>query len=391
MVILMNEIQNMIDYIDNYGALSFTEMPFNEIDGMIFSQLIYVDFKDIVSQEKVFLTDAAMKYYSLHSDEEIEELIGISQKAVRLLMICAKSRRFGWCELSSYVNKINCAIDKQFCAINFILNKDTAVIAFRGTDITLTGAKESAMLSYMFPVPAQIEALHYFQETAMMSDRRIITVGHSKGGNLAVFAAVSCSNSLKKMLDGVYEYDAPGFPNWFFNRYDYNQIKDKIYLYTPQGSVIGRMLSHDKEPIIVLSNNIGLKQHQVSSWEIKGKSFVLAEHYNHTSDFISTYINELIEYVGEDDLEVFLDTLEFILESMGIDDFYDLKSVEIHKVTGLIDSITTLSDEQKERFELIIKKASSDFAKEFFTAMAKDYSNKAKEYIGKFKTKLEDV
>lgn len=68
------------------------------------------------------------------------------------------------------------------------------------------------MLSYMFPVPAQIEALYYFQETASLSEGDVRVCGHSKGGNLAVFAAVSCSNSLKKRIRGVYEYDAPGFP-----------------------------------------------------------------------------------------------------------------------------------------------------------------------------------
>lgn len=389
MVILMNDIQNMIDYIENYGALSFKEMPFNEIDGLIFSQLAYVDFDGIIKNDKIFLADSAMKYYSLHTDEEIEELIGISQKAVKLLMICAKSRRFGWCELSSYVNNVNCNIDKQFSAMSFILNDETSVIAFRGTDATVTGAKESAMLSYMFPVPAQIEALHYFQETAMMSERRIIAVGHSKGGNLAVFAGVNCSNSLKKMLDGIYEYDAPGFPEWFFERYDYRQIADKIYLYTPQGSIIGRMLHHEKAPIIVQSSNTGLKQHQVSSWEINGRNFVTVEQYNHSSDFASSYINELIEYIGEEDLELFFDTIEFVVENMGIDDFYDLKTSEIQKITGLIDSLTTLDEAQKERFKLIIKKVLSDFAKDFFTAKAKDYSTKAKDYFEKIKSRFE--
>ena len=70
-------------------------------------------------------------------------------------------------------------------------------MAFRGTDTSITGVKESAMLSYMFPVPAQIEALYYFQETASLTEGDVRVCGHSKGGNLAVFAAVSCSNSLK--------------------------------------------------------------------------------------------------------------------------------------------------------------------------------------------------
>lgn len=386
----MDEIENLVAYIEKYGTLSFSEKPFNEIDGLIFSQLTYVNYENIVGKSKVFLCDVAMKYFKVYSDEEIENLIGISRKAVFLLMACAKSRRFGWIELCYYTNNVNVTIDKQFSAINFILDNETDVIAFRGTDVTVTGTKESAMLSYMFPVPAQIEALHYFQETAMLSGRSIIALGHSKGGNLAVFASVNCSNSLKKKLVGVYEYDAPGFPAWFFDRYDYKQVADKIRLYTPVGSIIGRMLNHDATPIIVESNESGLKQHQASSWIINGDKFALCEKYNHTSNFFSSYLNELKEYVDDDDLEMFFNSIEYIVESMGIDDFYDLKTLEIQKATGLIDTLTNIDEAQKERFKQIIKKISSDFAKEYFSAMAKDYSDKAKGYFGKFKHNKEE-
>lgn len=362
----MNEIQDLLNYIEKYGDLSFKEKPFNAVDGLIFSQLSYIDFQGVVS-DKIFLSNASIKFFTLHDDEEIGELIGISQKAIKLMVACSKTRRFGWCELCHYTNNINGAIDKQFSAINFILDDSTLVVSFRGTDATITGMKESAMLSYMFPVPAQIHALHYFQETAMLSSGDIHCVGHSKGGNLAVFAGVNCSNSLKKRLASILEYDAPGFPDWFFERYDYKQIENRIRLFTPQGSIIGRMLKHNKAPIIVNSTNSGLKQHQVSSWTIVDDHFEQVEKYDLSSDLTAEYINTLIKYVGEDDLEIFFDMLAYVCSKMGIDDFYDFKKFDIKRATGLIDSFTTISDEQKERFKAILKKASSDFAREFVT------------------------
>lgn len=234
------------------------------------------------------------------------------------------------------------------------------------------------MLSYMFPVPAQIESLYYFQECAMMHSGDIRIVGHSKGGNLAVFAAVNCSNSLKKRIKAVYEDDAPGFPKWFFDRYDYKQIEDKIHLYTPQGSIIGRMLYHDKKPIIVKSTNTGLKQHQVSSWVIEDDHPATEEKYDAMSDFTEDYINTLIDYVGDDDLALFFDTLEYLAESIGIDDFYDIKTIDIKKCISLIDNFSKLDEKQKDRFKQIIKKASADFAKEYISEKAE----------GIFKTKI---
>lgn len=385
----MEDMQGMLDYIEKYGNLSFEEKPLCAIDGLIFSQIVYTDFSGIAQgSKKVFLSDAAMNFFAKHSDDEIENLIGISVKSAKLLMECAKTRRYGWIQLCNYVNNVNDEIDKQFSAINFILDDNDIMVAFRGTDVTITGIKESAMLSYMFPVPAQIEALHYFQETAMLSKGNIYICGHSKGGNLAVFAAVNCSNSLKKRMAGVYEYDAPGFPKWFFDRYDYKQIQDKMYLFTPQSSIVGRMLYHDAKPLIVESIFSGIKQHQVSSWVIEDDSFKVTDKYDYSSDITAEYVNTLIDYVGDDDLELFFDTIEYVLTKMGIDDFYDMKAVDIKKAVGLVDSLATLDDNQKERFKLILKKVFSDFTKEFVTGMARDYSQRAKGYLDKFRMEL---
>lgn len=356
----------MEKYIKQYGDKTFDELPFGDVDSLLFSQLAYTDYDGIVSYNtSVSLRDAANEFAVLYSQEKIDSLLGISQKSAQLLFLCSETKRYGDTILCHYVNNIIDEIDKQFSAISFILNDGSFLTAFRGTDATVTGAKESAMLSYMFPVPAQIESLHYFQESAMRHDGAIRIAGHSKGGNLAVYAGINCSNSLKKRIVGIYEYDAPGFPKWFFDRYDYLQIKDRIHLFTPQSSIIGRMLHHDTKPQIVVSTNSGLKQHQVSSWQIAGTSFVTTDSYDARSDFLAQYINNLIDYVGDDDLEVFFNTLETLADGLGIEDFYDIKDLDLKRALGLIDTVSNLDEEQKEKFKQIIKKASTDFAKEY--------------------------
>lgn len=370
-------MKQLIKYINEYGKYDFSEKPFNDIDNLIFSQIVYTDFDGIIDmQNSMFLCDAAIKFYSLNDEKDIDNLIGISEKSAKLLYECSKTRRFAYVTLSHYINNVNDEIDKQFAAINFALNKESLVVAFRGTDVTVTGVKESAMLSYMFPVPAQIQALYYFQESAMMHKGEIRILGHSKGGNLAVFAGVNCSNSLKKRIVQIYENDAPGFPKWFFDRYDYLQIKDRIRLITPQTSIVGRMLYHDEKPIIIESSNSGLKQHQVSSWVIEGSELKSVEKYDYMSDFISDYINTLIDYIGDDDLQLFFDTIEYVAENIGIDDFYDIKTVDIKRIFRLIDSLSILDSEQKERFKIILKKASADFAKEYFNIRKNEYIEK---------------
>ena len=362
----------LIDYIETFGSLDFNEKRFNDIDALIFSQLIYNSFEGVIdSDEELLVCDAAIRFYALHNAEEIAGFIGIAQNAAELLKECAKTKRFGNSKLYRYINNINNDIDKQFCAGSFLLSDGALLVAFRGTDITVTGVKESAMLSYMFPVPAQIEALYYFQETAMLRERSIRICGHSKGGNLAVFAGVNCSNSLKKRIDGIYEFDAPGFPKWFFERYDFQQIKGRIHLITPQSSLIGRMLCHDISPEIIHSDaNPGLKQHSASTWEIRDGEFVIEEEYDNYSNSISEYINETLDLVGDEDLEMFFNTLEYLFTETGIKNFYDLKDFEIRRAITMINSLSTLNEMQKKKFIKLLTKVSADLAKEYISFKA---------------------
>ncbi len=370
---------DIVDFVRRYGRYTFDQKPFCEVDNVIFSQIVYVGFEDVIDNfTGMTLENACKKYYEIHSEKEIENLISISSKAVALMKECSKVKRYKDIVVCNYVNYVNDAIDKQFAAVNFVLNdREDIVVSFRGTDVTVTGLKESAMLSYMFPVPAQIEALHYFQETAMMYKGDVRVVGHSKGGNLAVFAAVNCSNKLKKQIVGVYQNDAPGFPKHFFNRYDYNQIKDRIYLYTPQSSIIGRMLYHDVEPHIVVSSNIGgIRQHQVSSWIVEKDKFETTDKYEAASDFACEYFNNLIDYISDDDLEMFLDVLEHVASEMGIDDFYDLKYANFKKAFKSIEGIKFITEEQKDFIKDIIKVVLTDFTKDFVESKAKNFFDK---------------
>lgn len=368
----------MLSYVQNYGHLDFTEKPFNEVDAAVFSQLIYNDFKEVVEKGNILtLAEAAEKFYRIHTNEELENLLDIAQRASRLLTVCAQSKRYQSVIVSDFIDNVNDSIDKQISAANFLLSDDTLVVSFRGTDATVAGFKESAMLAYMFPIPAQIEALHYFQETAMIHDGELIICGHSKGGNLAQYAAVNCANSLQRQIKSVYSFDAPGFPQWFFERYDYRQIAERLNVFTPQGSLVGRALHMERVPNIIVSEAKQSKQHNVFTWLIEGDRFVRTDKFNEESDKLSAYLNDLVAYIGEEDLDVFYDALEQTANEMGVTSFYDLKKVDVSLLTIFIDSIQTLNPQQKERFMALARKVMADAAKGYVF----DKAHKAKKYV----------
>lgn len=360
-------MNSLAEYVKNYGGKSFEESPFNEVDALVLSQLSYVDFSAIVckfdSDVEITLKDAAYQFFYLHNEDELKEKISIVYKASMLLSQCAETKRYNDIKLLKYANNVNDKIDKQFSAVTFYIDEGLAVIAFRGTDTSITGIKESAMLSYMFPVPAQIESLYYLQESGMMAKRDLIVCGHSKGGNLATFAGVSCSNSLKKKIKGIYEFDAPGFPQQMIDRYDYVEMRDKIYSYIPQSSIIGCMLYHDSSRRIVKSTNENIKQHQASSWVIKDNHFEFTNETDELSKFTDRYLKKLTAAVGEENIEDVFETVFDFLENAGINDIEDIKAFHFVNLAKAIGSLKNISDSQKDIIESTLKQAIKELSR----------------------------
>ncbi len=356
---------NIIDYINNYGDKTFDELEFNDIDALVFSQLAYIDYNKVVgelsSDVRVSLKEVNEQYTELHKDDNLDNEISVVLKAIQLLDQCAHTKRYSNTKLLRFVNNVDEEIDKQFSAINFYINDETAVIAYKGTDTSLTGVKESAMLGYMFPVPAQIEGLYYLQETAPRTNRRLIILGHSKGGNLATFAAVNCSNSLKKKIDAIYEFDAPGFPLEFTQRYDYIQMKEKIKSFIPTRSIFGVMLYHNNDIKIVKSLNENIKQHQVDSWVIEDKDFVLEKETDEVSKFVDVYVKKLSQDLGEESIEESFDAFFEILENLGIVNYDALKKADMSTMFKALLAIKSIKAEKREAVVSLLKNGFKDF------------------------------
>lgn len=374
-------MSNINNYIEEYGGKTFDELAFNEIDALVFSQLCYVDFSGILckfdSETALSLKETAKAYFNLYSSEELENKISIVLKAGVLLKQCSMCKRFENVKLLKYVNNVNDKIDKQFSATTFYLNDELCVIAYRGTDTSITGIKEAAMLSYMFPVPAQIQGLYYLQESASISKRKVAVCGHSKGGNLATFAAINCSNSLKKNIIGVYEFDAPGFTREFINRYDYKELSSKIFSYIPQSSIIGCMLYHSNSRKVVKSINENIKQHQVSSWQIEGDKFVYADETDELSKFVDKYLKQLSKAVGEDKIEDLFETIFDFLEEAGINEYNDFKSFNITRFVNAVNSVKGITENEKVLLENTIKQAIKEFSHLLYQEKISSFTSKA--------------
>ena len=120
----------------------------------------------------------------------------------------------------------------------------TLFVSYSGTDDTILGWKEDLNMAYQMPVPSQEEAVEYLEKTVPHDGRMIRIGGHSKGGNLAIYAAVMCYDRLKRRIIGIYNNDGPGFLESMLERKSYLEVKDRIKTIVPETSIVGMLLEH---------------------------------------------------------------------------------------------------------------------------------------------------
>lgn len=268
----------LFDYLDWRGDLSFSACPLGEVDNLIFSNVCYLDFEGIISDKldkSIMYLTAMKRYKQLHKGEVGYLGLIFPTDMVKLATKAARSERFGRTRVAGHINIIDLSVEMQFSATTFLLDDNSCFVSFRGSDDTLVAWKENFNMSFMSTVPAQEKALEYLEDVARTYPQRHIYVGgHSKGGNLAIYAAAKCSPEVKERIACVYSNDSPGFSKEFLESEGYAGVKDRVKALVPQSSVIGLLLEHVDGQTVVKSNHTGLYQHDCLGWEIKGKSLV---------------------------------------------------------------------------------------------------------------------
>lgn len=280
---------NCFDYLLWRGDLTLAQSPFNEVDGMILARLSYLPFELLGERgRKPLALGAAADALLAHP--WLEERVRM-ENDVRLLSTLADSPRFRDMELSGYVNRVE--EDSQFSAMTVRLKRGLRFIAYRGTDNTLAGWNEDFDMTYLNPVPAQKQAAEYLAAAAGQAPGRLILGGHSKGGNLAVYAGAFCSPAVRARIDAVYNYDGPGFLDEVLAAPGYLAIRDRIRTYIPQSSIVGMLLGHGETPAVVSSTqNFPPLQHDTYSWEVSRDRLVRVDSVTETSMIIDQTIKE---------------------------------------------------------------------------------------------------
>lgn len=314
----MKNSSDLFDYIAWRGDLSFDKVELNEIDSLIFNRLSYIPFEDIIPNPgegfPVKIAHAARLFFRTKVKSVNYGTLGLCKNDIKLLSVVAKSPRFRDLQVHRYVNIVNIKDEKQFSALTISLDNGTHYISYRGTDDSVIGWKEDFMMSFKAPVPSQLEAVSYLETTANTLPGKYILGGHSKGGNLAIYAASFCKKRIQNQLLRIYNFDGPGFLNDIVSTKNYQAIRKRVYSYLPQASVVGMLFEHDNLHTVVHSAQKGLLQHDLYTWEINRDGFTIEKDISPDGLLFNKAFKEWLDSLEEELKE---QLVEVIFELIG--------------------------------------------------------------------------
>ena len=344
-------MSDCFEYLEWRGDLSFEADPFNEIDGMLLSRISYMPFELIGESGAITVGRACEKFMSIPNIEEKLLVKG----DIKLIEHMAKSARFGNLKIINYENLREEASETQFSAVTFPLGNYRYYVAFRGTDETIVGWKEDFNMSFTTPVPAQEMAVGYFERVASRLRGKFILGGHSKGGNLAVYAAAFCSPRLRAKILKVQNFDGPGFDSKVFLTPGYRAILPRIETYIPQSSIIGMLLDHEEKYKIVKSRNLGIFQHDTYYWELSRNSFIYAEELSDASKLIDGALKEWLTSVDSGTRELLVDTLYDIFNEMNVKTVKELAEKPLLNAVSALRAIRNIDPETRKTVNIALR------------------------------------
>ena len=305
---------------------TFDVRPFCPVDSLVLSSVAYIHFPSDFPDAENFRGVCLKDFYRAEYFEEMFHNVPLARDTRELFFAAAASPRFRDVRVMGYTEQFDAVSEKQFSAVTFQINPQLFYIAFRGTDSTLIGWKEDFNMTFQSPIPSQKEAVRYIEKAALHCSGKLLTGGHSKGGNLAVYAAAMCQENVKSRIERVFSHDGPGFLEATLQTSEFLQLGTRVEKTLPQSSVVGMLLEHQANFQIVKSNRSGILQHDQFSWIVEDNDFIYIEKLSKDAKYADRTLTDWLKTISEDDRERFVDSLYSILNANNLTSVDDLRT-----------------------------------------------------------------
>lgn len=342
---------NIFDYLKWRGDISVCSSPFCEVDALILSEISYLDFSGIVTNDfssTITLKEASYRFFS--DAKRAHKSLGliIPDLIHDVLKIAANTRRFGDMKLTSFVSDTNEREEKQFSAMAVDTGDRHLFVAFRGTDDTIVGWREDFSMSYCYTVPSQVAAKKYLDSVAEKSPSPIRVGGHSKGGNLALYSALNADYPVRERICAVYNFDGPGFAEEITESESYAALKGRIHTFVPENSIVGMLLNHDSEFVTVRSTASGVYQHDGFTWGIDVNKFAVLPEGSINNQRNDKILKSWLSSFDYNKRREFTESLFELLEATGAKTLTDLSIDRLEKAKEFISALSKFDKEKRK-------------------------------------------
>lgn len=344
-------MDTIIDYTKN-ELRSFREKSFCSVDSLVLSQFSYINFEGLIPGP--YDDEPSVRIGDLYRAECFESLFSKQyngEKNRELLIALAASPRFRDIRMNYFIDNVDSQMQMQFSAVTCFPDDNSAFIVFRGTDGTIIGWKEDFNMAFTYPLPSQEAGLLYLNSISgfIPEDMTVRVGGHSKGGNIAVYAAMTCHPSFQKRITEIYNHDGPGFTNEVLEGPKFAAIHSRIQKTLPQSSVFGLLLHQQENYSVVESSGYGgFMQHDPFNWCIEDGDFCYAEKLATGSVNTHNTINQWLSTLSNDQRKLFIDTLYELVKSTNAKTLSDLTDDWLKGVGKFLAAAKDLDPETKK-------------------------------------------
>ena len=342
-------MSHIVSYVKRQQENTFLDEPFNEVDALVLSQFIYLKLDGYIgstseNREDVYLYDIAnhIDYDKVFMDERYRK------DNVELFEAMVESKRFRRMRMNYFANITSVLAETQFSAMTIFLEEGPTVIVYRGTDETMIGWKEDFNMAFKEPVTGQNLSALYLQQVSSMIDGKFMVMGHSKGGNFAVYASMNVEDHIQDRIERVYSFDSPGFRPEILESVDFNKIKDRIMKFLPHSSVFGMLLQSKEEYQVVECFSIGLFQHNPYNWQVDGKVLKKENKLDRRSLFLNETFNEWIYSLSDEELQAFSEIWYEVMQEANITTTLEFAKDPGKALLHLVDAVRGTDEKTKE-------------------------------------------
>ena len=181
--------------------------------------------------------------------------------------------------------------------------------------------------------PAQIGAVEYVEDMAWRCPERPVRIGgHSKGGNLAAYAAIHIPEALQARMLDAYNNDGPGFRRDVTDTAEYRRIAAKLHTYIPAASIVGVLLEHTEDYTVVASSSRAIMQHEPLTWGVLGSRFIRQEARSEFGKASDDVVREWLASLSPQEREEFSNALfDMFTQGGTVQSLEDVRQSELLK------------------------------------------------------------